>query len=681
MPSLRGKFKELVIIHSAPFMGLPYLPRWIILLIDTGIVMFSFTIAYLLCYQLMNATVLTGPFVVKLVLSTVISLFFFLIFKTFSRIIRFSSFMDVLRVFLAVTCSNILLIGINGLGVAFFQAGIFSYTGFFLNFVLSFLLMFLFRMSIRLIYDYFRNAKMTEIKNIPLLIYSVTDSTVSLANMMKSNPTSPYRVVGFLTSDGRAVDKMIMGSPVYSNRMQYSKIIKKTGARTLLINPTELERNEKQELSDFCLENNIQMISPPPVSEWKEGAPQLDKMQKIQIEDLLGRVPIQINVEEIGTGLNNKCILVTGAAGSIGSEIVRQIGHFTPKLLLLCDIAESPLHYLQLEVEERFPNLNFIPVICDVRNADRMEQLFKLYHPDFIYHAAAYKHVPLMENHPAESVMTNVMGTKNVADLAIKYDAEVFVMISTDKAVNPTNVMGGSKRIAEIYVQSLFQHLQKHSNKKSRSLKIITTRFGNVLGSSGSVIPRFKDQIEKGGPVTVTHRDIIRFFMTIPEACRLVLEAGNMGKGGEIFVFDMGDPVKISDLAERMIRLAGYTPNKDIEIIYTGLRPGEKLYEEVLAQEETTQPTYNRKIKIANVRKYDYSLVCKKLAELISFTLAFDDDNVVRIMKQLVPEFISTNSMYEYLDPQDGLHVNGSMNGHTPAVKMQRVRKLLSLFL
>ena len=534
-------------------------------------------------------------------------------------------------------------------------------------------------MSIRLTYDFFRNAKMTEVKNIPLLIYSVTDATVSLANMMKSNPTSPYRVVGFLTSDGRAIDKMIMGSPVYSNKTQYSKIIKKTGAHTLLINPTELERNEKQELLDFCLENNIEMISPPPVSDWKEGAPQLNKMKKIQIEDLLGRVPIQINVEAIGAGLNNKCILVTGAAGSIGSEIVRQIGHFTPKLLLLCDTAESPLHYLQLEVEERFPNLNFIPVICDVRNADRMEQLFQVYRPDYIYHAAAYKHVPLMENHPSESVMTNVMGTKNVADLAVKYDAQVFIMISTDKAVNPTNVMGASKRVAEIYVQSLFQHLQKHSNKKNRSLKIITTRFGNVLGSSGSVIPRFKDQIEKGGPVTVTHPDINRFFMTIPEACRLVLEAGNMGKGGEIFVFDMGEPVNISYLAERMIRLAGFSPHQDIEIIYTGLRPGEKLYEEVLAQEETTQPTYNRKIKIANVRKYDYGFVCQHLAELTSSALTFDDDNAVKIMKKLVPEYISTNSVYEYLDKKDDTHINVSLNGHAPAKKAQKVRKFFSI--
>ncbi len=670
MPSLKGRFKSFIITHSAPFIGLPYLPRWIVLLIDTGIVMFSFTVAYLLCYQLLEATVLTGPFLLKLAICAIVSVFFVLFFKTYSGIIRFSSFMDVLRVLLSVGCTNIVLVGVNGFIDTFFQREIFPYLGFFLNFILSFLLMFLFRMFVRLTYDYFRNTKMTEAKNIPLLIYDVTDASVSLANMMKSNPTSPYRVVGFITSDGRAVDKMIMGSPVYSDRIQYSKVFKKTGARTLLINPMELERSVKQELSDFCLANKIQMISPPPVSDWKGGAPRLDKMKNIQIEDLLGRVPIQINVDAIGAGLHDKCILVTGAAGSIGSEIVRQIGRFTPKLLLLCDVAESPLHYLQLELEERFPNLNFLPVISDVRNYDRMERLFKAYQPDYIYHAAAYKHVPLMESHPAESVTTNVMGTKNVADLAVKYDAEVFVMISTDKAVNPTNVMGASKRIAEIYVQSLFQHLHRDKDMGNRSMKIITTRFGNVLGSNGSVIPRFKGQIEKGGPVTVTHPDIIRFFMTIPEACRLVLEAGNMGKGGEIFVFDMGDPVKISDLAERMIRLAGYIPYKDIEITYTGLRPGEKLYEEVLAKEETTQPTHNRKIKIGNVREYDYNFVCNQLMELLSAAMNYDDDNVVRTMKILVPEYVSTNSVYEYLDKQNGIGV--SMNGHATTVGLSK---------
>jgi len=428
--------------------------------------------------------------------------------------------------------------------------------------------------------------------------------------------------------------------------------IKRKGVEALLINPQELNRQEKQVIADYCLEHNLQILSPPPVSEWENGQLRVAKIKSLQIEDLLGRIPIKISVEEIGKSLEQKCVMITGAAGSIGSEIVRQVARFNPSLLLLCDAAESPLHYLQLEVIEKYPNLNFLPVICDVRNYDRMEQIFRTYHPHYIYHAAAYKHVPLMENHPAEAIYTNVLGSKNVVDLAVKYDSEAFVMISTDKAVNPTNVMGASKRIAEIYVQSLAEYLKDNPKIKDKRTRIITTRFGNVLGSNGSVIPRFKSQIEKGGPVTVTHPDIIRYFMTIPEACRLVLEAGNMGKGGEIFVFDMGDPVKIVDLAEKMIRLAGLVPYKDIEIKFTGLRPGEKLYEELLADEETTQPTYNEKIMIGSAREYDYHVVQKQLNKLLSAVLSYQEENVVKLMKELVPEFISANSTYEEIDKE-----------------------------
>ncbi len=513
--------------------------------------------------------------------------------------------------------------------------------------------MFVFRMLVKLMYDHIGSDVFFQGKTYtPLLIFDVTQSAVAMARMIKNSTTTPYKIVGFVSPDPKAVDKSILNEPVYSMDKADSLKIKKKGAKALLINPLELGRREKQAIADYCMENKIQMVSPPPVSEWENGQPRVDKIKNIQIEDLLGRVPIKISVEEIAKSLEQKCVMVTGAAGSIGSEIVRQIARFNPSLLLLCDVAESPLHYLQLEVTEKYPNLNFFPVICDVRNYSRMEQIFETYHPHHIYHAAAYKHVPLMENHPAEAIYTNVIGSKNVADLSVRYDAEVFIMISTDKAVNPTNVMGASKRIAEIYVQSLFKYLKDNREKNNKNTKIITTRFGNVLGSNGSVIPRFKSQIEKGGPVTVTHPDIIRYFMTIPEACRLVLEAGNMGAGGEIFVFDMGAPVKIVDLAEKMIKLAGFTPYKDIDINFTGLRPGEKLYEELLANEESTQPTYNKKIMIGSAREYDYFEVKAHIERLLTAVLSYENEIVVKIMKELVPEFISANSTYEVFDKE-----------------------------
>ncbi len=362
-------------------------------------------------------------------------------------------------------------------------------------------------------------------------------------------------------------------------------------------------------------------------------------MTEFQIENLLGREPILINTESIRDNLQGKRVMITGAAGSIGSEIVRQISRFNPKELVLCDMAESPLYDLQLELQDSFPGLSFYPVISDVRNRKRMATVFEKYRPDYIYHAAAYKHVPLMEEHPSECVLTNIEGTKNVADLALEYNVEAFVLISTDKAVNPTNVMGTTKRVAEIYIQYLSEIQQKNLqiNKKTR---FIITRFGNVLGSSGSVVQRFQQQIEKGGPVTVTHPDIIRYFMTIPEACRLVLEAGNMGQGGEIFIFDMGQPIKIVELAERMIRQAGYIPNKEIEIIFTGLRPGEKLHEELLAAAEETSPTYHPKILIGKVRNCSREMFLPDLSEIIFASASYDEKKVLRLLEKMVPEFV-----------------------------------------
>ena len=375
----------------------------------------------------------------------------------------------------------------------------------------------------------------------------------------------------------------------------------------------------------------------------------IGRIDSIRIEDLLERPQISINTENVRQIIQRKVVLVSGAAGSIGSELVRQLQQFEPQVTILMEMAESPLHDLALELQVQFPSSRFIPIIADVRNRERIEQIFNEMRPDIVYHAAAYKHVPLMESFPNEAIQANVLGTKNMADMSVKYGVQRFVMISTDKAVNPTNIMGASKRIAEIYVQSLFKKL--HATDPNCT-KFITTRFGNVLGSNGSVIPFFRKQIAAGGPLTVTHPDIIRYFMTIPEACCLVMEAGTLGDGGEIFIFDMGQPVKILDLARNMIRLAGYTPEKDIQIIFTGLRPGEKLYEELLNQKETTLPTANEKIMIARVREFDYDVVSPSIDQLIETSRSAKSFTTVRMMKQLVPEYISNNSIYEQLDPQ-----------------------------
>lgn len=458
-----------------------------------------------------------------------------------------------------------------------------------------------------------------------------------------------YKVSGFL----RFGDRTSLRAGKYSiysikEQIDFNNLVNRKNIKAILFADYRLVKEESERLVRYCEKKKVRMLILPSVDELKKGKINFHNLPEVHIEDLLGREEICINMTEIVASLKGKVVLVTGAAGSIGSELCRQLCTFDLKQLVLFDSAETPMHNIRLELEEKFPQVEFTPVMGDIRMIDRVESVFRRFQPQYVFHAAAYKHVPLMEENPCEAVHTNVYGTRNVADMAVRYNVDKFIMVSTDKAVNPTNVMGASKRLAEIYVQSLSIAISKglHPGKT----RFITTRFGNVLGSNGSVIPRFREQLAKGGPLTVTHPDIIRYFMTIPEACRLVLEAAFMGKGNEIFVFDMGSPVKIADLARRMIELAGLIPDEDIEIQYTGLRPGEKLYEELLATKENTLPTNNAKIYRAQVREYDYDDICKVMNPLIDLAIKVDKMGTVKYMKGIVPEFKSKNSEYEVLD-------------------------------
>jgi FlaA1/EpsC-like NDP-sugar epimerase len=505
-------------------------------------------------------------------------------------------------------------------------------------------------MFVRLIFDYVNRIRENKDNLLPMLIYGVEPLNINLAKMIDTDDNSNYQIVGFISSSSNISHQKIIGKPIYFKDNFYNNICKFNSVKAILIQPEELSRPEKQLLAEICYHNKIELVAVPSIQKWNSSKKNVHEINPINIEDLLGRSPIEIDFEAIGENLKGKVILVTGAAGSIGSEIVNQLCHFDPGLLLLCDIAETPLCQLGLDLKDIFPNVKFVTIVSDIRNKDKMEYIFSTYRPHYVYHAAAYKHVPMMESHPDEAILTNVMGSKVVADMAVAYGTECFIMISSDKAVNPSNIMGASKRIAEIYIQALSGCLKKESKDNPLSIRFITTRFGNVLGSNGSVVPLFEKQIKEGGPVTVTDPSIIRYFMTIPEACSLVLEASNLGKGGELFIFDMGEPVRIKDMAEEMIRLSGYEPYKEIDIKYTGLRPGEKLFEELLYDKETDKPTNNRKIKIGNVCEQDIYKVLPLLNKLIEVSYTCNKQEIVKIMKQIVPEFKSLNSEYTELD-------------------------------
>ena len=627
--------------------NLKYLPRWAVFLIDIFLVSLSSLLTIIIIVDLTPNYYTLLDFPLKAFFIVLTNIFFFFIFKTYAGIIRYSSNIDALKLILATTSSFITLVILNY--ITFFVIGqkIYLVGGLLINLWISFSLLFLFRLGVKQVYEFYMIVLRGDaIKR--AVIIGADENAISIAGALNIEHPRRFKIVGFLTKTKHNNSIRILDKPVVKYKTTIHNQLKILNASAVILTDQNFTSEEKFALVEDCLENNIQVFNAPLVSSWEEDdKPIAQKVKTLQIEDLLDREPIVLDRENKMAQLSGKTILVTGGAGSIGSEIVRQVAQYNPKKLIILDQAETPLHNLQLEVEAKFPDLKYRCIICDVGNKKRLELMFQNHSIDVVYHAAAYKHVPLMEANPHEAIAVNIRGTKNLADLAVRYDVGHFVMVSTDKAVNPSNVMGASKRAAEIYVQALYHHQSKFDKKAT---KFITTRFGNVLGSNGSVVPLFRKQIEKGGPVTITHPDIIRYFMTIPEACQLVLEAGTMGKGGEIFVFDMGEPVKIMDLAIKMIKLAGYTPNKNIKVKITGLRPGEKLYEELLNDECKALPTHHKKIMIGIDKVQDYEFINLKIEKIIKSSEKLKNDKVVAKLKELIPEFISNNSSYQSLD-------------------------------
>lgn len=622
-----------------------YFSRWLVFLIDLFFSLTSTLIALALVNYLSIAVITNQISWIILISSVCCSIISFFSLQTYKGIIRHSSFTEAGRIAIASLLKVSLIVPLasvitTGLSLKTLILG--GLTDLFLTFfILTLLRVVLITIHSFIVYS------ITSYRG-RFLIFG-TDSPTSLLNEISMPDQKIYRMKGFLNI-GTRTSLRIGKYKVYSimEQVEFNRLVNRKNIRAILFTNYQDVKAESERLVRYCEKKKVRMLVLPSIDELENDKTVLQNLHEVRIEDLLGRDEIQINMSEIAASLNGKTVMVTGAAGSIGSELCRQLCAFGLRHLILFDSAETPTHNIRLELEDKFPNVEFTPVMGDVRMPSRVESVFKRYTPQIVFHAAAYKHVPLMEENPCEAVHTNVYGTCIVADIAVKYNVEKFIMISTDKAVNPTNVMGASKRLAEIYVQSLSVAISKglHVGKT----RFITTRFGNVLGSNGSVIPRFREQLMKGGPLTVTHPDIVRFFMTIPEACRLVLEAAFMGKGNEIFVFDMGTPVKIADLAHRMIELAGLTPDKDIKIKYTGLRPGEKLYEEILATKENTIPTENSKIFRAKVREYNFDDISKMLSFLIDLAIKVDKLKMVKVMKQIVPEFKSKNSEYEILD-------------------------------
>lgn len=625
---------------------------WLILGVDTVIASFCTLFTFVGIHYITSIEWNTIQLIQVIAVALLSSVVGDLIFNTFRNTIRYSEIKDLWR----ITCSVLFKTACMAIFVFFFFKQDKLFGGQNLVFVISdgmLTLITLIGLRVLVIVTYESLIGIVRKTDTKILIYGTDDKSVALKTRLRNS--SHYKIAGFCIYSPDHSRRILVDSRVYSfsDKESFDLLIKKHHIQGVLFARNESIKEEENRLLEYCKSSGVKTLIAPSISEADVDGLFHQFVRPIRIEDLLGREEIKINMQEIASEYRNKTILVTGAAGSIGSELCRQLAQIGVRKLILFDSAETPLHNVRLEFEKKYPNIDFVPVIGDVRVKQRIRMVFEQYHPQIIFHAAAYKHVPLMEENPCEAVYVNVIGSRQVAEMAVEYEAEKMIMVSTDKAVNPTNVMGASKRLAEIYVQSLGTAIKE--GKVKGKTKFITTRFGNVLGSNGSVIPRFKEQIENGGPVTVTHPDIIRYFMTIPEACRLVMEAGMMGEGNEIFVFEMGEPVRIVDLATRMIELAGYRLDEDIKIEFTGLRPGEKLYEELLSTEENTLPTTNKKIKIAKVRRYEYDDVLKAYAAFENLARNVEIMDTVALMKKIVPEFISRNSRFEVLDKEDFL--------------------------
>jgi FlaA1/EpsC-like NDP-sugar epimerase len=615
-----------------------HVPRWIILIIDLTINMFSLAIAYFLRFNFSNIPneeiALLPLAVLSILLLRTIAYLYFDIFK---GVIRYTSSSDIFRIFISLLLSSLVIVIASIIKYKFGSTYILPLSIVIIEFLCSLFIMSSLRLALKALYFEYKNPRKNRSN---IIIFGAGEAGIITKRTLDQDAALRYKVIGFMDDDKNKQNKKIDGVNVFDTSAM-KQLVEENEASTIIITPSSLSLKRKNEIVDLGLDNNLKVLNLPPSSQWINGNLSFNQLKSLNIEDLLERDTIALDNSSIENQIKNKTVLISGGAGSIGSEIVRQLLIFHPKMLIVLDQAESPLFELENELRERHSKIVLEFVIGDVRNRERMLNVFKTFKPEIVYHAAAYKHVPLMENNPSEAILTNILGTKNLAELAHEYHVENFVFVSTDKAVNPTNVMGASKRASEIFIQSL--------NTVS-STKFITTRFGNVLGSNGSVIPTFRKQIEKGGPLTITHPDITRFFMTIPEACQLVLEAGAMGNGGEIFLFDMGKPVKILDLAKKMIQLSGLEPNKDIDIVITGLRPGEKLYEELLADMENTLPTHNKKIMVAKVKENTFDLVKPLIENLIASFHQQNNSESVMLLKQLIPEYKSNNSEFEKLD-------------------------------
>ena len=629
------------------------LPYWCILLIDYTIIIFSGLIAF---YFLRGGDAVAHNFwnvLRELLLLLIPYTIAFRIFHTYSGIFRYSSFVDLARLLCAMAVGTVIAYGCSLLIPEGRESLFFSYPSLLIvSLLIASMFMCTLRVIVKTMYDLFRRDGRTK----RIFIYGVQNGGISLAKSIRNETPNRYNIKGFVSSTPDMRGKWLLGLPVWTEEDDLIGIMQRQHVSILMVSPLQTVHFREQEaLINELIAANIKIMMMPFTAEEWDGKSELrySQLHEVDIEDLLPRDKIEVDMLAIGRQLNANRVLITGAAGSIGSEMVRQVARFEPREMILIDQAETPMHDIRRMMESKFPNIPCHTIVASITNQTFMEDIFRHYHPDYVFHAAAYKHVPMMEDNPAMAVQNNVYGTRVIADLAVKYGTKKFVMISTDKAVNPTNVMGCSKRICEIYCQALNKAIETtpdsflQANGRKPCTQFVTTRFGNVLGSNGSVIPIFKEQIAKGGPVTVTHPDIIRYFMLIPEACKLVLEAGTMGKGGEIFVFDMGKPVRIANLAQRMITLSGA---QGVEIKFTGLRDGEKLYEVLLNDKEHTKPTYNEKIMIADVREYDYDEVKKKIEELEEVSNTYDQMKIVGKMKELVPEYVSKNSIFEQLD-------------------------------